>query len=79
MQMLHLGMIISLHSNYMISAHQRTGNPLSRMQTFRYQVRYIQEYDMINNYRNNLKFSDRYAWANSADPDQTALFALGAV
>ena len=23
-------------------------------------------------YRNNPKFSDRYAWANSADPDQTA-------
>ena len=22
-------------------------------------------------YRNDLKFSDRYAWANSADPDQT--------
>ena len=24
-------------------------------------------------YRNDPKFSDRYAWANSADPDQTAL------
>ena len=23
-------------------------------------------------YRNDSKFSDRYAWANSADPDQTA-------
>ena len=23
-------------------------------------------------YRNGPKFSDRYAWANSADPDQTA-------
>ena len=23
-------------------------------------------------YRNESKFSDRYAWANSADPDQTA-------
>ena len=23
-------------------------------------------------YRNDPKFSDRYAWANSADPDQTA-------
>ena len=23
-------------------------------------------------YHNDLKFSDRYAWANSADPDQTA-------
>ena len=23
-------------------------------------------------YRNDLKFLDRYAWANSADPDQTA-------
>ena len=30
-----------------------------------------------NNYRNDPKFSDRYAWANSADPDQTA--PLGAV
>ena len=25
-----------------------------------------------NAYRNDPKFSDRYAWANSADPDQTA-------
>ena len=23
-------------------------------------------------YRNDPKFSDKYAWANSADPDQTA-------
>ena len=23
-------------------------------------------------YRNDPKFSDRYAWANSADPDHTA-------
>ena len=27
---------------------------------------------MILNYRNDPKFSDRYAWSNSADPDQTA-------
>ena len=27
-------------------------------------------------YRNALKFSDRYAWANSADPDQTALIRV---
>ena len=27
-------------------------------------------------YRNDPKFSDRYAWANSVDPDQTALFRL---
>ena len=27
-------------------------------------------------YRNDPKFSDRYAWANSADPDQTALGAV---
>ena len=26
--------------------------------------------------RNDPKFSDRYAWANSADPDQTALGAV---
>ena len=26
----------------------------------------------IFEYRNDPKFSDRYAWANSADPDQTA-------
>ena len=25
-----------------------------------------------NDYRNDPKFPDRYAWANSADPDQTA-------
>ena len=31
------------------------------------------ELRLINNiYRNDPKFSDRYAWANSADPDQTA-------
>ena len=28
--------------------------------------------NMGQNYRNDPKFSDRYAWANSADPDQTA-------
>ena len=27
---------------------------------------------MIFIYHNDPKFSDRYAWANSADPDQTA-------
>ena len=27
-------------------------------------------------YRNDLKFSDRLIWANSADPDQTSLFAI---
>ena len=26
----------------------------------------------VENYRNDPKFSDRYAWANSADPGQTA-------
>ena len=26
----------------------------------------------IKYYRNDPKFSDRYAWANSANPDQTA-------
>ena len=26
-------------------------------------------------YRNDPKFSDRYAWANSADPDQTAVWS----
>ena len=26
----------------------------------------------IKYYRNDPKFSDRYAWANSADPDQSA-------
>ena len=31
----------------------------------------------IKSYRNDPTFSDRYAWANSADPDQTA--PLGAV
>ena len=30
-------------------------------------------------YRNDPKFSDRYAWANSADPDQTAPRGAGAV
>ena len=25
-----------------------------------------------NDYRNDPKFSDRWLWANSADPDQTA-------
>ena len=27
----------------------------------------------VQAYRNDPKFSDRYVWANSADPDQTAL------
>ena len=28
-------------------------------------------YQVEDKYRNDPKFSDRYAWANSADPDQT--------
>ena len=28
--------------------------------------------DNIKLYRNDPKFSDRFTWANSADPDQTA-------
>ena len=28
-------------------------------------------YKLKYTYRNDSKFSDRYAWANSADPDQT--------
>ena len=36
--------------------------------------------DMIDiDYRNDPKFSDRHAWANSADPDQTAPRLLLAV
>ena len=27
---------------------------------------------LVDKYRNDPKFSDRYVWANSADPDQTA-------
>ena len=27
-------------------------------------------------YHNDPKFSDKYAWANSADPDQTASFGV---
>ena len=30
----------------------------------------------INDYRNDPKFSDRYAWANSADPDQTVCHSV---
>ena len=30
----------------------------------------------MKTYRNDPKFSDRYAWANSADPDQTALIRV---
>ena len=30
------------------------------------------EFYKNSEYRNDPKFSDRYAWANSADPDQTA-------
>ena len=36
----------------------------------------IMFYNYLNlnqaNYRNDPKFSDRYVWANSADPDHTA-------
>ena len=31
----------------------------------------IYRYILFGEYRNDPKFSDRYAWANSADPDQT--------
>ena len=30
------------------------------------------EHQLRKCYHNDPKFSDRYAWANSADPDQTA-------
>ena len=30
------------------------------------------EFTEAQKYRNDPKFLDRYAWANSADPDQTA-------
>ena len=33
--------------------------------------KYVQAGQQLS-YRNDPKFSDRYAWANSADPDQTA-------
>ena len=32
-----------------------------------------------SDYRNDPKFSDRYTWANSVDPDQTAPSPRGAV
>ena len=32
---------------------------------------YLQVF-LVLTYRNDPKFSDRYAWANSADPGQTA-------
>ena len=38
-------------------------------------LHHLQDYaDVLKTkvYRNDHKFSDRYAWANSADPDQTA-------
>ena len=28
---------------------------------------------MLQDFLDDSKFSDRYAWANSADPDQTAI------
>ena len=37
-----------------------------------YQVFMQYEYTYSEKYRNDPKFSDRYAWANSANPDQTA-------
>ena len=33
-------------------------------------------FKFFNNYRNDPKFSDRYVWANSADPDQTSLIRV---
>ena len=37
------------------------------------QVKIFPTLEMLKQlYRNDPKFSDRYAWANSADPDQTA-------
>ena len=30
------------------------------------------KHDCVSIYRNDPKFSGRYVWANSADPDQTA-------
>ena len=30
----------------------------------------FEQYDFVIRYHNDPKFSDRYAWANSADPNQ---------
>ena len=37
-------------------------------------IEYYQDFTsfVMDRYRNDPMFSDRYAWANSADPDQTA-------
>ena len=35
--------------------------------------------DSRNVYRNDPKFSDRYAWANSADPAQTPSASFGLI
>ena len=36
-------------------------------------LEYTDENDSMGDYRNVHKFSDRQVWANSADPDQTAV------
>ena len=37
-----------------------------------YSLNMFLTFKTFDEYRNDPKFSDRYAWANSADPDQTA-------
>ena len=41
-------------------------------------LRRFRDKSYLIKYRNDPKFADRYAWANSADPDQTGstLFAI---
>ena len=38
-------------------------------------VNTIKDKSKAVSYRNDPKFLDRYAWANSADPDQTAVWS----
>ena len=56
---MHFSMVKPSSSNFrMISAN------MFKVATFLGLLRFI--------YRNDPKFSDRYVWANSADPDHTA-------
>ena len=48
------------------------GDTRQGVESFTYCMLYIKKDLTINKYRNDPKFSDRYAWANSVDPDQTA-------
>ena len=62
-------MTLTTSVHLFVSAHLIVREQNARLELAEY---YLFQYGLEFEHRNNLKFSDREVWANSADPDQTA-------